>query len=216
MLKRLVHSLLDLIFPPRCVLCHAFLENGEKSLCGKCGKSILDLHYRQRALQPLVRCLSVLPYEGAYRESIVRFKFGGRQFYADTYAMWLAALIRSELDGCFDVMTWLPVSRKRKRKRGYDQAELLCRGAARCLGAEVVSLLHKTRDNPPQSAMKNAEERKSNVRNVFAVSHPEQICGKRILLIDDILTTGISMQTCARKLLRAGAREVVGCTLASV
>ena len=208
--------ILDLLFPPRCVLCHGFLEIGETELCAKCGRRVLSLQYRQRGLKPFVRCMSLLPYEGICRESITRFKFGGRQFYAETYAKWLAALIRGELDGTFDVMTWVPVSKRRRRKRGYDQSELLCRGAAEHLGAEAVCALYKTRDNPAQSTMKNAEERKRNVKNVFAVSRPEQIRGKRVLLTDDILTTGITMQTCARELLRAGASQVVGCTLASV
>ncbi len=212
MLKRI----LDLLFPPRCVLCHAFLEKGETELCAKCGRRVLSLQYRQRALKPLTRCVSALPYEGAFRESITRFKFGGRQFYAETYAKWLAALIREELDGSFDLMTWVPVSGRRKRKRGYDQAELLCRGAAGYLGAEVVRAIAKTRDNPAQSTMKNAEARKQNVKDTFAVSSPERIRGKRVLLMDDILTTGVTMQICARELLRAGADTVVGCTLASV
>ncbi|MBR2080203.1 MAG: ComF family protein [Oscillospiraceae bacterium] len=216
MLIRLANTVLDLLFPPRCVLCHAFLEKGEEGICPKCAKSVLSLQYRQRALRPFVRCISALPYEGVYRESIARYKFGGRRFYAETYAAWLAALIREELDGSFDVMTWIPISRKRLRKRGFDQSELLCRGAGEFLGAEVVSALRKTRDNPPQSTMKNAEARKQNVRDVFAVSDPEQIRGKRVLLLDDILTTGNSMQVCARELLRAGAQSVVGCTLASV
>ena len=216
MLKRLLRLLMDLLYPRRCVLCHGFLETGETDLCATCGRRVLALQYRRRALTPFKRCVSALPYEGTFRESITRFKFGGRQFYAETYSKWLAALIREELDGSFDCMTWVPVSGKRKRKRGYDQAELLCRGAGAYLGAEVVSVLRKTRDNPAQSTMKNAEARKQNVKNTFAVSDPEQVRGRRVLLLDDILTTGVTMQTCARELLRAGAKEVVGCTLASV
>ena len=208
--------LLDLIYPPRCVLCHRFLEHGETDLCCACGKRVLELQYRQRTLRPLTRCVSLLPYEDVFRESLMRYKFGGRAFYADTYAKWLAALIQSELAGTFDLMTWAPVSRKRKRKRGYDQTVLLCRGAAKLLGAEVVCALEKTRDNPAQSSMKNAEARRANVKNVYAATDPETIRGRRILLMDDILTTGATMEVCAKTLLQAGAEVIVGCTLASV
>ena len=212
MLKRL----LDLLYPPRCVLCHSFLEHGETEVCCACGKRVLEQQYRQRSLRTLSRCVSLFPYEGVFRESITRFKFGGRPFYADAYAKWLAALIRTELDGTFDLITWAPVSRKRKRKRGYDQTELLCRGAAKLLGKDVVRALEKTRDNPAQSTMKNAEARHANIKNVYAAADPDAIRGRRVLLMDDILTTGATLEVCARTLLRAGAKEIVGCTLASV
>lgn len=101
----------------------------------------------------------------------------------------------------------MPVSRKRLRKRGYDQAELLARTACRLWDTEPVRLLNKTADNPAQSGISDAAARRANVLGVYETCGDP--AGKRVLLIDDICTTGATLSECARVLKDAGAESVV-------
>ena len=123
--------------------------------------------------------------------------------------------VRDKLTGKFDLVTWVPVSRKRRRTRGYDQAELLCRETARELGMQPLLTLEKCTDNRAQSSLSGAEERFENAKGAYRAVQPERFAGKRVLLIDDIVTTGATMSECARVLRKAGAAEVVCAALAT-
>ena len=116
--------------------------------------------------------------------------------------------------GEFDTVTWVPVSRKRLRRRGYDQAGLIAGEAAKLWDTRAVPLLKKTRDTPAQSK-KDAAARRANVLGAFAPQNEERIKGSRILLIDDVRTTGATLGECAGVLRRAGAAEVVCAVLAT-
>ena len=114
----------------------------------------------------------------------------------------------------FDLICWAPVSKRRRRKRGYDQGELLAREVAKRLGRECVPLLKKVRDTPAQSGLKDPSARRANVMGAYQVPHPALAAGKRILLVDDVVTTGETLSECAGTLLMAGAKEVFCVTLA--
>ena len=101
----------------------------------------------------------------------------------------------------------------RLRKRGYSQSRLLAEECARLLGAETAPLLRKRRYRPPQSRKTGEAARAANVSGAFSAVHPERFAGKRVLLIDDVVTTGATLSECARVLLTAGAEEVVCATL---
>ena len=104
-------------------------------------------------------------------------------------------------------MTWVPVSRKRLRRRGYDQAELLARSACRRWDTRPERLLEKTRDNPAQSGLTDREARRENVKGAYRAAGDCR--GRRVLLVDDICTTGATLGQCAAVLLDAGAEAVV-------
>ena len=108
----------------------------------------------------------------------------------------------------FDLLTWIPVSRLRKFRRGYDQAELLAKAVGRELGMETTAVLKKVRNNRQQSKIHDAAMRRANVLGVYHVTDAEAVQGKRILLLDDIFTTGATASEAARVLLTAGAKEV--------
>ena len=108
----------------------------------------------------------------------------------------------------FDVLTWVPVSPLRRLTRGYDQVELLAKAVGKELGAAPVSTLKKIRHNRRQSGIHSEAERKANVLGAYRVVNPEILRGKRIVLLDDVLTTGATAGECARMLLTAGAKEV--------
>ena len=112
-----------------------------------------------------------------------------------------------------DVVTWTPLSRRRKRKRGFDQAELLARTAAGEMGLPVRKLLEKRTDNGPQSHLEDEAARRANVQGAYRLTG-EDLSGLRVLLVDDVVTTGSTMGECARLLLEGGAAEVWGLTLA--
>jgi ComF family protein len=107
-----------------------------------------------------------------------------------------------------DLITWVPISAKRLKKRGFDQCQLLAEALSREVDLPAVPLLKKVRDNPPQSGIVGHAHRKANVLGVYQVMNTQQLQEKRILLLDDILTTGATAGECARVLLTAGAREV--------
>ncbi|MBR2483859.1 MAG: ComF family protein [Oscillospiraceae bacterium] len=207
-------KVMDLLFPPKCVFCHKLMERGE--ICPDCEKKLLAMEQpKNRTLSGGTFCVSALPYEDVVRESILRFKFQGRDHYAPIYGEILARTAALELSDRFDLVSWVPVSKKRKRKRGYDQAELLAKEMCRLWGVVPVRTLKKTRDNPPQSGLSSAEERRANVLGVYETANREQFAGKKVLLVDDILTTGSTVQETARVLRLAGAAEVMALTLAA-
>ena len=185
--------LLDLLYPPKCVLCRKLLT----------GKGPVCPH-----------CMDKLPeFDGAAPS--VRFTSGGavsffyEGFYAQTYGAWMAHTIRDRLAGKFDVLTWAPVSRARKRKRGYDQSALLCREIGTQLRLEPIQTLRKIKDPPAQSTLADAAQRRANVSGAYRAEQPERFAGKRVLIIDDIVTTGATLAECSRTLLQAGASDVV-------
>ena len=108
----------------------------------------------------------------------------------------------------------MPVSEKRRKQRGYDQAELLARAIGESLGLEAVPLLVKTRDIPAQSGIQEEAARRANVLGAYALLPGAQVKGKRILLADDVVTSGSTLSECARTLLSYGAAEVCAVTLA--
>ena len=142
------------------------------------------------------------------RDSLLRFKFGQRKSYGYAYGKLLAMKLYSQPLCDYDVLTWVPVSRRRLRKRGYDQVAVIASALGKELGTPAVSVLQKQRHTPPQSTLSDASHRRANILGAYKVNNPKQIAGKRVLLVDDIITTGATISECARTLITAGAKEV--------
>ena len=212
---KLIPALLDLLFPPKCVFCARPIVRGELMVCPDCGKELPWTGSMRRVTGDYFTCcVAPLFYKDKVRESLLRYKFAARRIYADTYARLMLEGVLREFDGAFDMLTWIPVSRKRLRRRGYDQARLLSEALGGLLGVEAVPLLEKIRDTAAQSKMGSAEKRRANISGAYRVLDPELVADKRILLIDDIITTGATMSECAKTLLLAGADKVMGAALA--
>ena len=212
-MKALLKRLAELLFPPKCVFCRKLLSGGDRLCCESCAAEIAGREQCTRGFFVKTRW-TALSYEGHVREALIRYKFQGFRFYAEELGGILSRCIDRELAGQFDLITWIPVSRKRRRKRGYDQAMLLALRAGEFLNVPVERLLEKPVDNPAQSGLTDSAERHSNVRGVYRAVNLEQIQGERILLIDDVITTGATMDEAGRILLDAGAKEVTGAALA--
>ena len=209
-------DLLDLLFPPKCIFCGRFLQKGADCICPACAGS-LPFTRGDRVSQKgdfFDLCVSPLLYEENVRKSILRYKFKGASAYADCYGKLLADCIRDNLAGKWNLITWVPLSARRARDRGYDQAMLLALAAALSLGDVAVETLVKSAHIQAQSTITDREMRRANVSGVYELKDRELISGKRILLIDDIVTTGATLNECARTLLLGGAESVVCAALA--
>ena len=207
--------LLELLFPTRCAFCHRLLREPEEKVCVQCRKSLpyVPGEARRQSFAHLDTVLSPLYYEGTVRDSLIRFKFHSLTGYAGIYADFLTKCIDESGFFC-DSITWVPVSRRRLRRRGYDQARLMAEALAKKLGVPCVRCLEKVRDNPPQSRSGGREARKKNVRDVYRAVNRERFAGQKLLLVDDIVTTGATLSEAAGVLRQTGAAAVVGITLA--
>ena len=210
----MIRRVLEWLFPRKCVLCRSFLSKEETDLCHKCRCDMPEYRYGRKKIPHVADLTALWMYEGHVRQSLQRYKFYGARHYAAAYGRLLAMRIQTDLPEP-DVITWVPVSDRRRRKRGFDQGELLALAAAEELGIPAEKLLHKFRDNPPNSSLKTQPERRANVLGVYKAVQPERFRGKRVLLLDDIVTTGATASECARVLMTAGAEEIIFAALAA-
>jgi ComF family protein len=209
-------SLTDLLFPPKCVFCGRVLNRSGDVCCERCERDLPftegeDTVWRGGGFD---MCAAPLYYRDEVRKSMLRFKFRGKSDYAECYGKVLADCIRKNLGGRYDIVSWVPLSEGRARKRGYDQAMLLAFAAALALDDVAVETLRKTRDARAQSTLSGKDVRAANISGAYEAADAELIAGKRVLLIDDIVTTGSTLAECARTLIGAGAVSVCGAALA--
>ena len=211
---RAAQALLELLFPRKCILCGKLLHRADTDLCRSCRTKTDDYRRYGRKLPNISAFTAVWYYEDQVRESLLRYKFYNRRSYAQGYGRIMAMRFLEDLPPA-DVIAWVPVSRRRRWHRGYDQAQLLAQAVSRETGLPCCRLLEKFRHNRAQSGLERAEQRRANVLGVYRPVHPEQIRGRRILLLDDILTTGATASECARVLRTAGAEEVMFAAVAA-
>jgi len=206
---------MDLLFPPKCVFCGRVLNKVDDGWCDKCIESLpfADNWGRQDG-EFYDFCISPLYYRGAVRKSILRFKFRGATAYAGVYGKLLADCIRENPDIDYDIISWVPLSSKRERSRGYDQAMLLALATALELHDVAVETLKKPHDVQAQSELGGKDERSANISGAYVIADQEIIEGKCVLLVDDIVTTGSTLDECASVLRSAGATRVVCAALA--
>ena len=212
---RLLDWVLDLVYPPRCVFCHKFLERGEEPVCAHCRSHIPYTHKGGEQTGDFFSlCVSPLYYEDDVRESVLRYKFHETTGYAAVYGKLVAECITEHLEGRYDLISWVPLSPKRLKERGYDQAKLLARAVAKQLGTQAVSTLEKHKNVARQSSVGSPEKRRANISGAYRVPKPDVVAGQRVLLLDDIITSGSTLSECARTLRTAGAKEVLCATVA--
>ena len=201
-----------LLFPEKCLLCGKLLRKPETILCRHCAEETPQALKLKQKIPFLSGAFALWYYENHVRGSLLRFKFHGRRSYARGYGSLLAAKLQ---DAQYDLIAWVPVSRRRKLKRGYDQVELIAHALCAELQITPVVCLKKIRHNPPQSGITSAAQRRANVLGAYKVPDPALVAGKRILLLDDIITTGATISECAKTLLAAGAKEIYGVAVAA-
>jgi len=208
-------TFLNLLFPPKCVFCARVLNSLGEGWCDKCTESLpFAENYGIQNGEIFDFCIAPLYYTDVVRRSILRYKFRDSSYYAPIYAKLLAECIRDCPELSYDIISWVPLSEKRERSRGYDQAKLLAGEVAKQLDETVVPTLIKARDVKAQSELGDRQQRSKNISGAYETSDPQLIAGNRVLLIDDIITTGSTLDECAGVLIEAGAASVVCAVLA--
>ena len=207
---------LDLLFPAKCVFCGKVLDTGEDGLCARCQRELPWLIDGEAELagEFFSLCAAPLRYQNKVRDSVRRYKFKGRRGYYKLYGRLVAQCIHDHLAGRYDLITWVPLSPQRKKERGYDQAFLLASAAAQELGEVAVETLRKDRNTEAQSGLTEESQRRANVLGAYSPVDPSLVEGKRVLIIDDVVTTGSTLSECARVLRTMGAEDVVCAALA--
>ena len=212
----MISVLLHLLFPPKCHFCQKVLDLHETDLCHNCRKEAPEFTRPKRNFQLIAQWTAVWYYRGNVPNSIHRFKFYNARNYANFFGKALAARLQDAcLDQCFDVLTWVPTSYRRQLNRGYDQSKLLAQAVGKELGIKPVRGLKKLRHTRPQSGIHDSAERRANVFNAYVGVNKTKFAGKRVLLVDDVVTTGSTASECAKMILANGATHVYLATIAA-
>ena len=207
-MMRIIEYIKAVLFPPKCILCRELLHREETDLCRRCRSSTDEFPQGKLKVPFIDSVAAVWYYKENVRHCLLRYKFHRARHLAGPLGKMMAMKALSGPAEEVDLVTWVPISPLRRLVRGYDQDELLAKVVAAELGIPCVALLKKTRHNRPQSGIEGYAKRRANVLGVYQCKDPGRILGARVLLVDDILTTGATASECARILLTAGANEV--------
>lgn len=204
----------DLLFPPHCPYCGKVIKSGRQA-CNACLLLFPASPFVRRLYGET--CVAPFCYDGVFRKAIISFKFYNHPQYAKQLSLAMRDAAEKELpDIRYDLVTCVPLSKQRKKERGYNQSRLLAKAFAKEIQAPFLPTLCKTRENLPQHSLPK-NKRRGNVRGVYALCCPPgKIAGKTILLVDDIVTTGSTLHECSRILKESGAARVVCAAAASV
>ena len=233
--SQVTDRLLSFIFPPFCLACrqvegHVALDLGlcsqchrdlrplGEKVCWSCGRPIGALHLPQgyacgacrTSPPPFQRLLSGWSYEPPFDRVIHGLKFGRLVYLGNHLARHLVERFGAELTGC-DLVVAVPLHWSREIARGYNQAEEIARPLARQLGLPRIRGLRRARRTPAQTRLDRAQ-RVANLRGAFRARGPARVCGKAVVLVDDVVTTGATIAAAAACLKGAGARRVVALT----
>jgi len=198
-----------------CSNCAPFMKRVSTPTCKACGKSKKRCPTAHKSMNYDFVCAPFY-YKGAIREGLKRFKFNNRQNSADFFAEEMVNFLKKEHpDAEFDYITFVPMTKKQIEERGYNQSQLLAEKVAEKLNVECRNdILIKLYDIEPQHNL-NAMYRQGNVAGVFDVDNKKIIKHKSILVVDDIKTTGYTLNECA-KMLRQYDAGYIGCVCAAI
>lgn len=215
-LSELLRDVAALLFPPRCPVCGEPLERGERTVCTLCRTTAPLTGFWREADNPVVRKFwGLLPVERAsaflyfvhgsgWRRLIHDFKYRGAWRTARDMGVWYGrCLSESGLYDDIELIVPMPLHPLKRCRRGYNQSEYIAEGIASQLGVAVDRRSVRRRRYTQSQAGKSRRERSHNVEGAFAVRRPERLSGRHVLLVDDVLTTGNTLLSCAEEMLRA-------------
>lgn len=212
-------ALLDFVFYPYCYLCEERLISGKLLICAECWEGVrypaggkllapVDFHLQQRF--QFDKAFALYVFSEKTRQLIHLFKYDRKTTLGEQMGKDAGQFIVSMPDlQKLDILLPVPLHPVRRRERGYNQSEILAEHASLQCGIPMLpDIIKRTVNNPSQTGLDLAD-RKRNVDGIFEIEKPEEIKGKRILLIDDVITSGVTMNECAKLLKKKGALEVL-------
>ncbi len=202
--------------PFRCLFCGVVCKTNAIA-CDKClSKVNPQPHFclpPSASRRNLTACMGAFPYhDPMIRKGFLNYKFEG---YETAYPLFAKAMFGMDYAAAkeADVVTAVPMDKVRQGVRGYNQSEHVGREYARLLNKPYEELLIKTKTNQVQSTIADNKSRAENVKDCYVVIDRSRIEGKRVLIVDDVYTTGATMKECARMLKKAGAKMVIGAVI---
>ena len=208
------NALISALVAPPCAICARTLDDPlAGAVCPSCWASIEHLTPHRLSISPRIRTAAAIgEYEGILREVIHALKYDGRRSVGPGLSRIMVRQAADLLDGA-ELVVPVPLHCTRQRERGFNQSEILARG----FDMPVCRSLRRTRSTRPQVDL-TAHERHLNVADAFALSAraAAEVPGRVVVLVDDVTTTGATLDACAQVLLAAGAREVRAITAARV
>ena len=234
-------DLLDFVYPQACPICRNPLKREERDICEECWKTLAILpspycpycksFFENRDEIASHQCpnltgseerrilavRSLGTFDDYYQKLIHRLKYDRKIQLGKRLAEKLGEILSEDkgLAGC-DMVIPVPLHRARERERGFNQSEILAEGISRAVGVLLSTDALKRKKHTKDQTYLNAQQRAENVKGAFVARHPEKINGKNVILVDDVMTTGATLNECARTLQDAGARGVFAATLAVV
>ena len=216
-IKNFYDNILDLIYPPVCGICGKLSQN---YLCKKCQKILENqskfvIDENQDFNQNFNKHLYIFKYEGIIRRMILNYKFNEKSYL---YITFVNFLLKNEkffkILKSYDTIIPVPISSERKNERGYNQSELLAKELAKKLNIECLkNCLIKNKNIIEQSKLTKVERQK-NIQGVYKLKNKEKLTNKKLLLIDDIFTTGSTVNECCKILKQANPRKIDVFTIA--
>lgn len=227
MKRRFFHHFIDLLYPNLCLICNESLMSTESQLCLSCFSKMPKTNYhllqdnpvekRFWGKVPVERATSFLFFQKGsdFQKLIHELKYRGNKEVGVTMGKFAAAdLLDSDDFKSIDLIVPVPLHEKKEAKRGYNQSEMICNGLAEILGMPVVTdNLYRTAENTTQTR-KSVFERYENTLGIFGLKNPAEFEGKHILIVDDVLTTGSTVEACIQALLQAKNTRISVFTLA--
>ena len=213
---KLLTGALGLLFPVKCPFCQTILEDPEAPLCPECQTRLPWLLGREaeQKVDFADGCFSALAYRDRVPEAVRRYKFARVRACGRPFGLLAAQCAQDHLPQRPDALTWAPLSDRRLRERGFDQAELMARAAGAAMGLPVIPTLKKLKHTKAQSDLTDPRKRRANVQGAYALLPGAEVAGRRLLLVDDVVTTGATLGECAKVLLMGGADRIWCATLA--
>jgi len=240
-LRELKDDILDLVYPQSCSICRKPLGRGEKDVCEGCWKTLAILPapfcpycksfledegtvFEHRCVylskpedRKIFTARSLGTFDDYYQKLIHRFKYDKKIPLGKRLAQSLGQIVAQDEDfASCDLVIPVPLHRARHRERGFNQSEILAEGVSQAINLPLVKDILKRKKNTKDQTYLNAQQRTENVRDAFMVIQPERINERDVILVDDVITTGATLNECARMLQKAGAKRIFAVTLAVV
>ena len=206
----MLDRIINLFFPNVCGICNKICK---EPLCAKCKKELNKMKECKKHIyltKNYTTHMYIFSYKDIIRKSIVNYKFNEQAYKYKSFANFIlnnkkiCRYLRK-----YDIIIPVPISKKRNRQRGYNQSELILKEVAKNMKdiRVLTNVLYKVKHTLPQSTLKK-EKRLNNLKNAYEVKNSEIIKNKKILLFDDIYTTGSTVEECSKMLKNSGAYEI--------